>query len=125
MVEATKERTERTAEQAFQRAEDAVGTLFENQRKTMQAVIDFNKNSMNTGYEFARNLHEEGMRLTDAWLENMTKFNKNYMKSFQDYTSRYQEYTEKVWREQQDRLEESLDQSMDIVTPGATKGKRR
>ena len=121
----TREKAERSVEQTMQRAEDTIGTILDNNRRTMQTMIEFNRNSITTGYEFARNVQEEGIRLTDIWFDNITRFQKNYMKSFQDYSSRYQDMTAKTIRENQDRVEETLDQSIELVTPGGGRSSKR
>lgn len=123
MAEATKER-ERTAEQAFQRAEDTIGTMMENNRRTVQTMVEFNMNSFNTTYEFARNVQDESLRLSEAWLDHISRFQKSYFKSVQDVATRMQDLTEKVVKENRERVEETLDQSLEAVAPGS-RHKRR
>ncbi len=119
MAEATKERHEaqRAADRTYQRAEDAMGTFYETGRRTLQSMIELNRNSMRTGYEFSRTMQEESLRWTDAWIDNLTRLQKSYLKSFHDCNNRMQEFVEKTARENNDRMEQSLDQGMEMMAP--------
>ncbi len=110
------------ADQAFGIAEETLGTMFDGSLKTMQAVFNFNRNQFNTTLEMTREMRQESLRLADAWLDQMTRFQKNSLKTMQDYTHKYQDVTERAVKENQVRFEESVDQTMNMVTPG---GRRR
>jgi hypothetical protein len=117
----TKERAEKMAEQTFQRAEDTLGSMMDNNRQTWLSVMEYNRHSIRTSYEFARNVQEEGMRLTDTWLDTMSKFQKTYMKSFQEYNNRVQDMAERTVRENNERFEEAIDQGIEMVSPGTSR----
>lgn len=121
----TAERTIHQAEQAYRRAEDTMGTVFDNNRRAFQTLFDYNRTSMNTTFQLARDIQDESLRFTDAWFDQVTKFQKNTLKTFQDYTTRFQDYTEKTVKENQNRFEETVDQTMELVTPAGRTSTRR
>ncbi|MBY0404558.1 MAG: hypothetical protein K2X66_11715 [Cyanobacteria bacterium] len=124
MVETkTADRNDTRSEKVFNQAETTVSAMFDNSRKAFQAVFDYNRTNLNTSLQMARDIQDESLRFTDAWFDQVTKFQKNTLKSMQDYSHRFQDYTEKSVKENQVRFEESVDQTMDFVTP-AGRGRR-
>lgn len=117
MAETTRERTDRMTEQSFQKAESAFSNVFDSSRHTLMVMMEFNRNNLRTSYEFARQVQEESLRLTDAWFDHMSQFQKSYLKSLQNYSHQVQDMTEKTAKETNDRLEDVIDQSMEMVTP--------
>jgi hypothetical protein len=115
---AERERTERNVDQTFQRAEDAFGTMFDNSRRAFQAMLEYNRNNINTSYQMMRDMQDESIRFTDAFFDNLTRLQKNNVKSMENFAQQFQTYTEKVVKENQSRMEESIDQGLELVTPG-------
>lgn len=118
-------KTAERVEQAYNRAEDNMSSMMDNSRKTFKAMFDLNAKQMNTTLQFARDMQDESLRLTDAWFDQVSKFQKNTMKTFHDYTSRFQDYTEQTVRDTQTRVEEGMEQTMEMVSPAAARGRRR
>lgn len=124
MATTARQRAERATEQTFQRAEDTMGTFFDNGRQTFLSMLEYNRNTLRTGYEFARQFQEESFRLTDTWLDTVTKFQKSAIHSIQDWNNRVQDLAEQTAKETNDRIEETLDQGMELVTPGTRRTSR-
>jgi hypothetical protein len=115
----TTEQKHSNGTEAFGRAEETIGTMFDGSLKTMQAVFNFNRTQFNTTLEMGREMQQESLRLADAWLDQMTRFQKNTLKTMQDYSHKYQDVAERAVKENQVRFEESVDQTINLVTPAA------
>lgn len=117
-------KTTEKVEQAYYRAEDTVSSMFDTSRKAFHTMFEFNHKQLNTTLQLARDIQDESLRLTDAWLDQVTRYQKNTMKSFQDYTVRFQDYTEKTVKDTQSRVEESVDKTLELVTPAGRSARR-
>ena len=115
----TTENKQTNGTEAFGRAEETISTMFDGSLKTMQAVFNFNRTQFNTTLEMGREMQQESLRLADAWLDQMTRFQKNTLKTMQDYSHKYQDVAERAVKENQVRFEESVDQTINLVTPAA------
>lgn len=109
-------------EQAFGRAEETLSTMFDSGLRAAQAMFNFNRAQFNTTMDLTRDMQQESLRLTDAWVDQVTRFQKNTLKTMQDYSTKFQDVTERAVKENQVRFEESVDQTINLVTPN---GRRR
>lgn len=96
-------------------------TAFENNRQAVQSFVELQRNMITAGWDFFRTVQDETYRVSDAMVEQTLKFQKSAYKTTQDATNRFQELTEKTVRDNNERLNQSLDQSLEMVSSMAKK----
>ena len=112
---------EKTFEQTYGRVEEMMTTAFENNRQAVQSFVELQRNMITAGWDFFRTVQDETYRVSDAMVEQTLKFQKSAYKTTQDATNRFQELTEKTVRDNNERLNQSLDQSLEMVSSMAKK----
>ncbi len=119
---ADRERAEQSIERAFSRAEDMMSAIGENNRRMVQAAVAFNRYAMQSTMRLAYDIQNESLRVTDAWLDQVLKFQRNNLSLIQDYSKNFQEHAQKAVETSQTQMEESMTKTMEMVAPA---GRRR
>jgi hypothetical protein len=98
--------------------------FFDSNRQAFYGMIEFQRRNLDTGMQFARMMQEEGLRFTDQWVDQVSRMQKNTLKSFHDYSNRFQDSAEKVMREQQHSFEQTMDRSFEMAGTAAGSGRK-
>jgi hypothetical protein len=127
MAEKTQTREQQTRErmnETYDRAENFMHAFFDSNRQAFYGMIEFQRRNLDTGMQFARMMQEEGLRFTDQWVDQVSRMQKNTLKSFHDYSNRFQDSAEKVMREQQHSFEQTMDRSFEMAGTAAGSGRK-
>jgi hypothetical protein len=120
----TREQTRERMNETYDRAENFMHAFFDSNRQAFYGMIEFQRRNLDTGMQFARMMQEEGLRFTDQWVDQVSRMQKNTLKSFHDYSNRFQDSAEKVMREQQHSFEQTMDRSFEMAGTAAGSGRK-
>jgi putative IMPACT (imprinted ancient) family translation regulator len=116
-----RERIEQSVERAFNRAEDTFSSVYENNRRTVQAMVAYSRNNIEASNRLARDIQDESMRWTQASLDQMMKLVHNNLALVQDFYKRFNDSSERLMKENGNHIEDNINQGMAMMTPPRTR----